>query len=163
MAPTISLASSDADVSTVSLVVLPPDVAEGIVLATSDPYVSAIRCFSHCSWLTIYIYMGSGMWIILLLFPTIVHCRCHALSFGQARKDPHCLCTRVSRSLNRRSLTVLFPSVSQHYQVGSCSLYPFRSIERFDVGPWLGFFYGHFPLAPLFTCIYSGGIYWPTG
>ena len=42
MAPTISLASSDADVSMVSLVVLPPDVAEGIILATSDPYVSTV-------------------------------------------------------------------------------------------------------------------------
>ena len=37
IASTISLASSDAGVSMVSLVVLPPDIAEGIILATSDP------------------------------------------------------------------------------------------------------------------------------
>ena len=46
IAPTISLASSNADVSMVSLVVLPLDVVEGIILATSDPYVSTVQCMS---------------------------------------------------------------------------------------------------------------------
>ena len=49
MAPTISLASSDADVSAAILVVFPPDVAERDILATSDPYVSVVRYFSHRS------------------------------------------------------------------------------------------------------------------
>ena len=59
---------SSADVSTVSLVVLPPDVAEGIILATSDPYVSAVRCvsiFSHVSVVFFFsaVSAGQSIWL----------------------------------------------------------------------------------------------------
>ena len=49
MAPMIRFASFDADVLMVSLVVFPLDVAEGIFLATFDPYVPTIRYFSRHS------------------------------------------------------------------------------------------------------------------
>ena len=54
----------------VSLVVLPPEVAEGIILATSDPYVSAIRCMSIFSRVSVVFFFsavaaGQSIWILM--------------------------------------------------------------------------------------------------
>ena len=89
IAPTLSLASSDIlviwslpDALAALPVVLPPDVMGGDVHMISDPCVFTVRCFLPPLMVDrIYIYMGSGKLIILLLFWTIVHCRFCVLSF----------------------------------------------------------------------------------
>ena len=85
IAPTISLASSDADVSAAILVVLPPDVTERDILATSDPYVSTVLFFSRCSWLTIYIWgRACGLFYYSIQLSCIVIVvRCHSLKLAR--------------------------------------------------------------------------------
>ena len=111
------------DVLAIHLVVLPPDVAGGDVLVTSDPYVFAVRCFL-LPLMVDRIYIWGRVLIILLLFWD-----CRALSFS---------CVVVSLELARTSLSVyprsqvaqpwkinsFLPPFMQQCQVVSCTPYP---------------------------------------
>ena len=120
-------------------------------------------CFCHPFFLPllmvdhIYIYMGSSMLIIILLFWTVVHCCFCALSFRSSSVGPP---------------LSMYPrfQVAQPWKLNSphpvdCASVPGRlymhyhvMFKRFDDCSTVRFFHGCFPLAPSFTCIYSGGL-----
>ena len=78
----ISLASSDADVLTVSLVVSPPDVVEGIILATFDLLFPPSDIFP-VAYVCPYMYI----WGRVLLFYCFLDCRDLSLSCAVVRSS----------------------------------------------------------------------------